>query len=442
MTNYQLRVIIKMTYHKIFFRLTVSIILILLIQYKSLAQYNNTSRLDSAKALLTEEKYDDSINLLNIILIDDSTNINAYYYLSVCYQDVSNFQKAAQALYNALLYKPDDIKIMVSLGNDLIASGRLSEANEILSKALTLDSTNSLILIPLGKVLMQKHNWAEAIKIYNRLIKIDSSNSYYYEQAGKCSSLLDDKDDAIVFYQIAHRLNPMNEQTVLELSQLYFSKSQLYSAMRIIDDGLAVYPSSSGMWSMRGKIYFGMKEYTDAIKSYKSSIQLGDSSLTNFKDIGICNYYSGDYDSSISYLNTAIKIKKDDPASFFYLGSSYKELKNYDAAIENLSTAKDLLKNDFTAEVYTQLGATYYSTKNYRKALSYYKDALREKPNKIELYFYLAVVYEHYYKDKSTAINYYQKFLADSSKTDKKLVSYAKERLNNLTEDNFMNKKK
>ena len=286
---------------------------------------------------------------------------------------------------------------------------------------------------------MQKHNWLEALEIFDKLVKIDTSNSYYYEQLGKCCSKLDDKDDAIVYYQIAHKCNPLNEQTIMELSKLYFSKAHLISALRIIDDGLSVYPSSSGMWTMKGKILLGMKEYDNAVKSYKSSIQFGDSSFTNFRDIGICNYYSGDYDSSIAYLNTAIKINKDDPTSHFYLGASYKELKNYHAAIENLSTAADLLKNDFTAEVYTQLGATYYAIKNYRDALDCYKDALREKPNKIELNFYLAVVYEHYYKDKSVAMKYYRKFLSDSAKTDRKLVSYAKERLISLTEDDFMN---
>ncbi len=331
---------------------------------------------------------------------------------------------------------------MISLGNDLFVSGRLSDAKEILSQALILDSTNALILNPLGKVLMQKHNWLEALEIYNKLVKIDSSNSYYFEQLGKCSSTLDSKDDAIVYYQIAHRLNPMNEQTIMDLSQLYLLKEKLMSAMRIIDDGLAVYPSSSAMWTMKGKIFLGMKEFSDAIKSYKNSIELGDPSLLNIRDIGVCNYYLDNYDSSIAYLNTAIDINKDDPTSHFYLGASYKELKNYSAAIANLTAAADLLKNDFTSEVYTQLGATYYSIKNYKEALNCYKDALREKPDKLELNFYLAVVYEQYYKDKSIAMNYYKKFFADSAKTDQKLVSYAKERLTSLIEDDFMNIKR
>ncbi len=428
--------------YKNFFGSITFLFLLFILHQGVWAQTDNQSKLNSAKALLMEERYDESINLLNSILIEDSSNVNAYYYLSICYQTNSIYQKAADALAKALKYKPDDIKIMVTLGNDLILSGRLSEAKEILSKAYALDSTNTLILNPLGKVNMQKHNWLKALEIYNKLIDIDSSNSYYYEQLGRCYSKLDDKDDAIVHYQIAHRLNPMNEQTIMDLSQLYLLKEHLISAMRIIDDGLADYPTSAGMWSMKGKLFLGMKEFSDAIISCKNSIQFGDSSLINFRNIGVCNYYLGNYDSSIAFLNTAVKINKDDPTSHFYLGASYKELKNYSEAIIHLAKAADLLKDDFTAEVYTQLGAAYYSIKNYREALNCYKDALREKPDKLVLNFYLAVVYEQFYKDKNVAMNYYKKFLADSAKTDYKLVRYAKDRLTSLTEDNFMNNKR
>ncbi len=97
--------------YKIYFRLTVLIFLLLTLQQGVLAQIKNESRLDSAKALLMENKYDETINLLNNILIEDSSNVNAYYYLNVCYQAKSKYQKAVQTLSKALKYKPGDIKI-------------------------------------------------------------------------------------------------------------------------------------------------------------------------------------------------------------------------------------------------------------------------------------------------------------------------------------------
>jgi len=423
--------------------LILTVLSILLLQSSlSYAQSDSTATIDTAKVLLVEGKYNKSIDVLKIILSKDSANAEAYFYLSLCFQNLSNYQKAAEALTKALVYEPGNINMMVSLGNDLFASGRFSDAENILLHALKLDSANSMTLISLGKVLMRKHNWEKALKIYNKLIKNDPNNSFFYEQAAKCNSILKNIDNAIIDYQIAHRLNPQNENTIIQLSNLYYSKKQFISAKRIVDDGLAVYPYSTEIWTMKGKIFLSLKKYSDAVVSYSNSIKYGDSSLTNFRDIGICYYCTGKYDSAIGFLKTAIKINPKDPASFYYLGTSDKGLNNNDTAVTYLSKAADLLKNDFLTEIYTQLASSYYSLKNYKKALNYYKDALRENPKKTEINFYIAAVYERLYRDKTVAMNYYKKFLADSAKSDKKLVNYAVHRLTALREYSFMNNKK
>ena len=79
--------------------------------------------------------------------------------------------------------------------------------------------------------------------------------------------------------------------------------------------------------------------------------------------------------------------------------------------------------------------------KDYSEALKFYQDALREKPDKNEIVFYLAAVYDHYYRDKSVAINYYKKFLSSAkTKIDTNLLKYAKSRIDVLIEENHFSK--
>jgi tetratricopeptide (TPR) repeat protein len=129
-----------------------------------------------------------------------------------------------------------------------------------------------------------------------------------------------------------------------------------------------------------------------------------------------------------------------DPAAYYYLGMCYKELKRYDDAIKELSISAKLQQNDFLAEVRTQIAASYYAQKNYSEALKYYQDAFRENPDNKKLIFYIAAVYDHYYKDKTIAIKYYQKYLTLGKDKDKKLVSYAMDRINALVEKNHFQK--
>ena len=394
-----------------------------------------------AKLLMTEGKYEQSIAIFKILREKEQGSADLSYYIGLNYQSLSNFSKAVSSFEEALRLDPENLNIMILLGNNYFSAGQLNNADSLLTKAFLLDSADSQILQSLGKIYKQENKWHKAVEIYARLIEQDSSNSFYYEQLGNCNLNLKEIDDAIINYQIAHRLNPLNQNTVITLSQLYINKENYLSATRIIDDGLKVYPSSSIIWTKKGEVDLKMSNYTDAITDCKKSINLGDSSEINFRTIGAGYYWIEKYDSAIAFLNNAVKIMEKDPSAYFYLGMCYKALKEYGKAIENFSIAVDLQRNDFLAESLIQIGATYYDRKNYHEALKYYHDALRENPDKNEIIFYIAAVYDHYYKDKTVAINYYKKFLSDTGEgTDNKLIDYAKGRIKTLIEENHFSK--
>ena len=428
-----------MIYKKCFYR-TILLCVIFLLNSKIFPQNKNVDNFRKAKLLMMEGQYSKSASLINKLILKDSTDIDYLYYLALNYQAVSNFQKASVILEKALKIKPGDKKLMTLLGNNYYSAGRISNADSVLTKAFKADSNNFQIMLSLGKVLMHERKWMRADGIYKILVKKDSSNSFYYEQQAKCKVMMKDMNDAIVNFQIAHRLNPQNQNTILELSDLYVSLKKYIPAMRIIDDGIKYYPNSSAIWTEQGSIYFKMKKYSDAIAGFKKSIIFGDSSETNYKSIGVSYYWLGKYDTAVLYLSDAVKLNLHDPAAYFYLGTSYKGLKKYDEAIKNLRIAAKLQQNDFLGEAFIQIASTYYEQKKYSKAIKIYENALRENPGKKVAIFYLAVVYDHYYADKTVAIKYYQKFLSTTKNPDKKLVSYATDRINDLIAENHFRK--
>jgi tetratricopeptide (TPR) repeat protein len=404
------------------------------------SQDNPDTLFSKAKLLMVEGKYEQSITIFKTLQESASGSVNIFYYLGLNYQSLSNFSKAVSSFEEALRLDPENINIMILLGNNYFSAGQLSNADSLLTKAFLLDSTDSQILQSLGKIFKQENKWHNAADLYARLIEQDSTNSFYYEQLGNCNLNMKEIDDAIINYQIAHRLNPLNQNTVITLSQLYINKENYLSAMRIIDDGLKIYPSSSIMWTKKGEVNLRLDNYTDAVADCKRSINLGDSSGLNFRTIGIGYYWIEKYDSAITCLRKAAKILEKDPSAYFYLGMCYKALKEYGKAIENFSIAVDLQRNDFLAESLIQIAATYYAGKNYHEALKYYHDALRENPDKNEIIFYIAAVYDHYYKDKSVALNYYKKYLSGTNEgVDKKLIDYANNRIKTLIEENHFN---
>jgi hypothetical protein len=79
---------------------------------------------------------------------------------------------------------------------------------------------------------------------------------------------------------------------------------------------------------------------------------------------------------------------------------------------------------------YSQLARTYEEAKDYKNAIHYYQAAYEKSKTKILLYD-LARNYDVYFKDKSTAIAYYKRYLA-SDDTIKLAREYAKRRLDML----------
>lgn len=417
-----------------------TLVLFILIPNLSAAQNGKDENLEKAKIMMVQGDYDQAAALLQKLLADNPDDYDIVYNLGLNYQALSNYIKASDFFEKAVKLKPGKLKLHILLGRSYFSSGRLSDADSVLRYAFIIDSTNTLLLRSLGEVYMREHKWIDADEVYNILGKQDSTNSFYFEQQARCEYLLKDIEGATINFQIAHRLNPQNENTIMELGRLYSARKKYMAAVRIVNDGLRYYPRSSSMWTLKGDINYQLKNYSGAITAYRNSIDFGDSSEINFRNVGVSHFWLTEYDTAIFYLTHAKALMDSDPAVYYYLGMCYKEGKKYDEAIENFSTAAKLQQNDFLAEVRTQIAASYYAQKKYSDALKYYQDALRENPDKKELIFYIAAVYDHYYEDKTVAIKYYQKYLTLGKNKDKKLVSYAMDRINALVEENHFKK--
>lgn len=420
--------------------------LIVIVTVSNYCQVNPGENLDGIKLLMIDGKYSESIKELNSIIEKDSANVQALYYLGLNYESISSFDKAAAALSSAVLLKPDDIRLLLSLGSNYFSAGLINNADTVLSKAFLLDSTAKQIQLMLGKVYMSEKKWDAAKSIYTRLIKSDSSNSYFFEQISKSEEQLGNLTEAVAGYKIANSLNPKNINTILELSYLLYLQNQFKPAIKIVDSGLTYYPNSISLLERKGDIYLKISDYDRALDSYYSALTLGDSSSDNLKNIGICFYWRGqkslsnsDYLSAINFLNHSIESNSKDATAFFYLGAVYKAQDKHKESVENFIQASALLKNEFLADTYTQIGAVYQLDGKYNYALEYYKDALRENPSNKSLLFYIAAVYDKL-KNTKYALTFYNRFLSGSNSADKKLIEFAKNKILELKDKNSKHK--
>ncbi|MCF8304455.1 MAG: tetratricopeptide repeat protein [Bacteroidales bacterium] len=105
-----------------------------------------------------------------------------------------------------------------------------------------------------------------------------------------------------------------------------------------------------------------------------------------FNDMGVINYYQGNYDKAIEFYNKALEINKErenlSAQAYGYnnLGIVFSRKGDYAKTIEFYQKAlkiyEDLNNEKWMADLYNNIGIIHYYQKNYDKAIDYYKKTI------------------------------------------------------------------
>ncbi len=407
------------------------------------------------KSLLFNGEYQKVINILGEKIAEqDSLSFNEYYNFGLAYQRIMNFSKAIPMFYEANKLEPENIQTLLMIGNCHGSLGNNIAAKYTYIKVLDIDSNNVNAMINLGKTLIELEEFDEASELYNTLIQSDSTNSYFFSQLGLCALKKGDKKLSKKYFRDSFILNDSNTKTILRLAKLYYNDKQLNQAVKLLQHGLTQNSKSKKLNKMFADIFYKKKQYEEAIIKYLFLITIGDSSAQTYQKLGMSYYYlsfNNGYqkekvrelklNEGIEALTKANNKDETDPITTLYLGLCYKELSQHDEAIKYFEETLNRVFPDYLDEIYSNLGISYGETKNYIESIRAYKEALSFNPGKTNLYFYLANIYDNYYKDKSVAVLYYKKFLNEDANIDEKLAEYSKSRIELLNkETDFWNR--
>jgi len=199
---------------------------------------------------------------------------------------------------------------------------------------------------------------------------------------------------------------------------LYFLKAKAYDETGSLDSAVKYAGMAIDKDTTQAAWYFYMSDVFMEKPSVKNAIgilkRLAVRQPRNKEvwiKIGELQVKSGEVDESIKNLETALKIDRNSPDAYFWLGYEYREKKENDRAIIGFEKAVEL-KPDYE-QAYVVLGLL-YSDKKDPKAIEYYSSALRLNPHDT------AAIYDKgkYYQDIDSfqrAIDEYDKVIALSA---------------------------
>ncbi len=408
--------------------------------------FAQTSEENSPQLLLLKGRFLEAVNLLE----DKEAKTDAeFFQLGLAYQSLQKRVDALEAFNKAIKMKPGDIDYLNAAARINTGLDLTYEAAGLYRKILSVDSTNFNAMLNLGKLYVVQREFKPAEKLFNRLLEIDSTNSFFYEQLGIIYSKQDSVDTAIENFEKSIMLNELNPDACLVTAQLFLKKEQPDSSMKYLEIGLKNYPHHGKLNKLKGELRFQQKEYFDAVNHFVKAVSFGEPNALVYQKMGLSYYFIANSDvftkrdgweqklnEAISTLKLAYELDPQNALTCFYIGVAYKQLEEYDLSLEYFNKCLDNIYPAYLSDVYAQIGSLQETKGNYTETIIAYQKALEINPEKKNLLFHLASVYDRFYADRNIPLIYFKKFLKVQKDADEKLVSYAESRVDRLIEEN------
>lgn len=280
-----------------------------------------------AYKLHQENKIDDAIDGYKAVIAKDSSKVDAYVNLAVCYAAKNDYNNASEVLNNAKAKFPANNLVLKTL------------------QSVQSDSVNSKLAA--ASQSYENKDYKQAIQQY---LAINPATEDSTLGAAASYQALGDYNSAIEYYKKAEQINPNNAEIPYYIGYLYSEQQNWSLAENYLKKAVEKNPQSEA------------KELLAYV------VQNGSVSVLNE---GIELYEQNNYQNALAKFNEVLKKETNNAYAYYYRGLIYDEQKQTKLAINDyLNVLK--YSNEFPIANY-MLAVDYDTLSNYKEAFKYYQ---------------------------------------------------------------------
>ncbi|MBR1461487.1 tetratricopeptide repeat protein [bacterium] len=303
-------------------------------------------------------------------------------YLAV--KDFSNAEKQYSLIYDK---NPDSFKDQYGYGISLLNTNQPDKAIAFLEKAIEIDADNNAAHLGLAQA---------------------------YQDLGR-------NDVAYQQYQIVLKNVPNLNNVRLDYANLLANMDKNTEALEQYNMYIKAYPEDVKGYIAIAETYQDLKNYDKAIENFLTAQSKDPDNIETKKSLANCYHNKKDYDDALKYYDEILEVQPDDFNVKFNRALALHALKQYDKAITsykellNIKNEKSIKENLNNALV--SQGHELVEDKDYKNAISIFKEAIKGGYNDGYVYYGLARAYKGLGENSKASDNYEKAISINPEKT-------------------------
>ena len=375
-------------------------------------------------------EWDRVVDICQKAIASNPDRTDFYPYLAKAYARQGKFPEAIKAYRKILGTKIDQAEVYGELG--LLYSKQQNPQKAVwhYQQALKLKPNWAELQYNLAVVQHQMGNWREAIATYQQAIKVRPNYGAAYFNLGVLYDQKGELDAAISVYQQVIKIQPQLVRAYSNLGSTYARQQEYAKAIAVLKRGIALDPTWATLHNNLGQVYWFDDRLGLALTSFETAICLDPKMALAHHNLGRLWQQQGNLDRAIACFNRVIELEPNNILAYSSYGDAQQRIGNLDSTLDcwrkiielepdfvdayyqskltsspedrleiaKLACARFLqaLKQGQKEETIHHLWRTYgymgdvlYEFGGIKQAQLYYQQALKIKPENVELYLKL-----------------------------------------------------
>jgi tetratricopeptide (TPR) repeat protein len=290
------------------------------------------------------------------------------------YLDMGKANLAKKALKLGLEQHPKSTGLKLVQVEMLVYDDKLELAEKLLNELYAIEPTNEEIFIQKANIYSKRDNHEKAVELLQEALKYTEDYADVHNLIGMEYLFMDNLEKAKESFIKCLEEDIQDQSALYNVVYCFEFLDQNADAIEYLKKYIDKNPYSEIAWHQKGRLYYGLKEYENAVRAFEFATYIDDEFLGAFMEMGKALEKLKRYDEAIiSYQRT---IDLDDPTSYALLriGKCNEKLGNKAEALKYYN--KTVHEDPLLDKGWIAITDFYVRQKNYQKALYYVNKAL------------------------------------------------------------------